>query len=85
MALNGEGFFLVQQNGPQSLTRAGNFQVANDGSLITQDGANVLGYPVVNEPARETENFSVTGNFSPTAAVGDTLSTPIEVIRFAWS
>ncbi len=79
MALDGNGFFLVQQNGQQSLTRAGNFQVANNGSLITQDGASVLGYPVVNEAAKATQNFSVTANLSSTAAVGSTVSSPIQV------
>ena len=79
MALDGNGFFLVQQNGQQSLTRAGNFQVANNGSLITQDGASVLGYPVVNEAANATQNFSVTANLSSTATVGSTLSSPVQV------
>jgi flagellar hook protein FlgE len=79
MALDGNGFFLVQQNGQQSLTRAGNFQVANNGSLMTQDGASVLGYPVVNVPANATQNFSVTANLSSGAAVGDTLSSPVQV------
>jgi flagellar hook protein FlgE len=45
MALDGNGFFMVEQNGQQSLTRAGNFQVADNGNLITQDGQLVLGYP----------------------------------------
>src|ERR1700722_7000833 len=45
MALDGNGFFLVERNGQQSLTRAGNFTVANNGSLTTQDGQSVLGYP----------------------------------------
>jgi flagellar hook protein FlgE len=47
MAIDGDGFFMLEQNGEQSLTRAGNFQLSPDGSLITSDGANVLGYPVV--------------------------------------
>ena len=80
MALEGNGFFLVQQNGQQSLTRAGDFQVSNDGSLITQDGANVLGYPVANEPGRGTQNFSVSANLSSGAAVGDTFSSSIQVL-----
>ncbi len=79
MALDGNGFFLVQQNGQQSLTRAGNFQVANNGSLITQDGASVLGYPVVNEAATETHSFSIDANLSSTAAVGDTVPTSFAV------
>src|ERR1700733_4923656 len=45
MALDGNGFFLVEQDGQQSLTRAGNFTMANNGSLTTQDGQFVLGYP----------------------------------------
>jgi flagellar hook protein FlgE len=48
MALNGNGFFVVQENGVQSLTRAGNFQLDSNGELITQDGQQVMGYPVVN-------------------------------------
>jgi flagellar hook protein FlgE len=79
MALDGNGFFLVEQNGQQSLTRAGNFQVANNGSLITQDGASVLGYPVMNEPAKATQNFSITANLSSGAAVGDTVSSQVQI------
>jgi len=48
MALDGTGFFVVEQNGVQSLTRAGNFQVSQNGDLITQDGQSVMGYPAVN-------------------------------------
>lgn len=48
MALSGNGFFVVQQNGVQQLTRAGNFQLSQQGSLITVDGANVMGYPAQN-------------------------------------
>src|SRR6202041_1494543 len=39
MALDGNGFFLVAQNGQQALTREGNLQVSSSGRLITQDGA----------------------------------------------
>ncbi len=47
MALAGDGFFVVQQNGVQSLTRAGNFQLDNQGNLTTVDGQSVMGFPVV--------------------------------------
>ncbi|WP_158944157.1 flagellar hook protein FlgE [Granulicella sp. S190] len=80
MALDGSGFFLVQQNGQDSLTRAGNFTVANNGSLTTQDGQNVLGYPatagVVNTntnpqpitlPVGATQGAQATQNISVTA------------------
>lgn len=36
-------FFAVQRGGQQLLTRAGNFHVATDGSLVTQEGDAVLG------------------------------------------
>lgn len=48
MALSGDGFFVVQQGGQQSLTRAGDFQLSQSGQLITVDGASVMGYPVQN-------------------------------------
>lgn len=48
MALSGDGFFVVQQGGQQSLTRAGDFQLSQSGQLTTVDGANVMGYPVQN-------------------------------------
>jgi flagellar hook protein FlgE len=48
VALNGTGFFVVNDNGTQLYTRAGNFTVASDGSLTTQQGLQVMGYPAVN-------------------------------------
>src|SRR5271155_6074410 len=35
VALAGNGFFVVEQGGVQSLTRAGNFQLSSGGNLIT--------------------------------------------------
>jgi flagellar hook protein FlgE len=48
MALSGNGFFVVEQGGVQSLTRAGDFQLNSNGNLVTQNGQQVMGYPVVN-------------------------------------
>jgi flagellar hook protein FlgE len=48
MALNGNGFFVLQQGNVQSLTRAGNFQLDTHGNLTTVDGQNVMGFPAVN-------------------------------------
>ena len=47
VAINGNGFFVVQSNGIQSYTRAGNFEVGTDNLLETTDGQQVLGYPAV--------------------------------------
>ncbi|HEX3986536.1 MAG TPA: flagellar hook-basal body complex protein [Acidobacteriaceae bacterium] len=46
--LNGNGFFVVQDGNLTEYTRAGNFTQSSDGQLVTQDGQNVMGYPVVN-------------------------------------
>jgi flagellar hook protein FlgE len=58
MALAGNGFFVVEQNGVQSLTRAGNFQVSSNGNLITQDGQEVMGYPAVNGVVNQNSNLT---------------------------
>lgn len=46
--LDGNGFFVVQNGDTTEYTRAGNFTQSPDGHLITQDGQQVMGYPVVN-------------------------------------
>ncbi|WP_158791926.1 flagellar hook protein FlgE [Granulicella sp. L60] len=80
MALQGNGFFVVQQGGVQSLTRAGNFELSSNGDLITQDGQQVMGYAAVNGvvnqntslapitiPVGVNEGAQATQNFSVTA------------------
>jgi flagellar hook protein FlgE len=80
MALAGNGFFVVQQDGVQSLTRAGNFELSSNGDLITQDGQQVMGYAAVNGvvnqnssltpitiPVGVNEGAQATQNFSVTA------------------
>lgn len=44
LAIGGEGFFVVQKNGQQLLSRAGNFLLDSRGMLTTPQG-----YPVLNE------------------------------------
>ncbi|MGC2639090.1 MAG: flagellar hook protein FlgE [Acidobacteriaceae bacterium] len=48
VALNGNGFFVVQNGGQTEYTRDGSFALSADGSLTTQSGQQVMGYPVVN-------------------------------------
>jgi flagellar hook protein FlgE len=45
MALQGDGFFVINDHGQQELTRAGDFTLSNSGALQTTDGASVMGYP----------------------------------------
>jgi flagellar hook protein FlgE len=48
VALNGNGFFVVQNGGQTEYTRDGNFTLSSSGALTTQGGQQVMGYPVVN-------------------------------------
>ncbi len=58
MALAGNGFFVVNQGGVQSLTRAGNFQLSANGDLITQDGQQVMGYAAVNGVVNQNSSLT---------------------------
>lgn len=43
VAINGDGFFKVQENDTEYLTRDGRFSLDSDGFLVNSNGANVLG------------------------------------------
>jgi flagellar hook protein FlgE len=98
MALSGGGFFVVQDGNNQVLTRAGNFQVDENGNLTTSNGAKVMGYGVtnggvdvngglvplqlpvtVNEPAKATQNISMSTSLDSTAANGTQFSSPVSL------
>ena len=46
VAINGNGFFVVNSPAGIAYTRAGNFQLDRQGNLITATGDNVMGYTV---------------------------------------
>jgi flagellar hook protein FlgE len=48
VALQGEGFFVVNNGDSQLLTRAGNFSTDSNGNLVTSNGMSVMGYPATN-------------------------------------
>jgi flagellar hook protein FlgE len=48
MALQGNGFFVVQGNGETSYTRDGDFTTNSAGQLTTPSGQLVMGYPATN-------------------------------------
>ena len=98
MALQGNGFFVLQGNNGTSYTRAGNFTVNSHGQLCAPDGQLVMGYPAVNGvvssgaslgpivvnqastiPALATSSFQMNTNLNASAAVGDSLNSPITV------
>lgn len=80
MALNGSGFFVVDQGGLEQLTRAGNFQLDQSGNLTTTTGDGVMGYAAANGvvntntplttlqiPVDATQAAQATANFGITA------------------
>jgi len=46
LAIEGDGFFIVEQNGEQFFTRAGAFQTNSQNELITLSGARVQGFGI---------------------------------------
>jgi flagellar hook protein FlgE len=48
VAIQGNGFFVTQQNGVVSYTRDGAFSLDKNNFLVTSDGQQVLGFPAVN-------------------------------------
>ncbi len=49
LKINGQSFFVVQSNGKQLFTRAGNFKLDDYGNLVTPTGAFVMGWQVDKE------------------------------------
>ncbi len=70
VAIGGDGFYVVQRDGVISYTRAGNFSKADDGSLVTADGAQVMGYPALNGVINQT------GGLAPVMVGGGYISPP---------
>ena len=82
VALQGNGFFVVNNGGTNLLTRAGNFSLDLSGNLITANGLSVMGFPAVNGvvnsnapltpvhiPVGEVEPPSATTSFGMTATL----------------
>ena len=47
VAMDGNGFFVINDGGTNIFTRDGNFGLNSSGGLITQGGQSVMGYPAV--------------------------------------
>lgn len=88
LAVDGNGFFVVQQDAQRFYTRAGNFKVDNEGFIINQNGLKVLGYPsggtgglekininAISQDSVATTTSGITGNLNA-AADDDGLAWP---------
>jgi len=80
VALDGNGFFILQNGGSTLYTRDGSFTLSSGGALTSQAGLQVMGYPVVNGvvntnasltpiqiPVGQAQQPVPTANFSMTA------------------
>lgn len=70
MAIDGDGFFVVEQDGNELYTRNGAFRQDAEGNLVTINGERVLGY-------------GVDGGFNIVEGALGTLSIPIGQLRIA--
>jgi flagellar hook protein FlgE len=50
MLINGDGFFMIDKNGQQLYTRAGNFTLDAQGNLVTPDGSRAMGWDMTAVP-----------------------------------
>jgi len=81
-AIEGEGFYQIDNNGTTVYTRSGNFKVSKEGYLVNTEGLKLI--PQVSVP-QETVNFMIDngGTWSATDKNGTTLATGrIEIARF---
>lgn len=58
VAIQGDGFLIVDNNGLRLFSRAGNLSVDANGQLITNDGALVQGFPAVNGVISTSQTLS---------------------------
>lgn len=89
LAIDGNGYFVVNKNGQQLYTRAGNFRVDDEGYMVTQKGERVQGYSSTGSGALEdinvnsvqqgnidTGNVDVAGNLNAGTAAADIAAVP---------
>lgn len=58
LAISGEGFFVLSDNGSRLYTRAGNFSVDRDGYVVNANGLRVQSYPVGADGLFNTGNLN---------------------------
>jgi flagellar hook protein FlgE len=90
-AIQGNGFFVVRDGtGSRLLTRDGSFQLDSQGYVVTLTGERVQQYangglsdiqiPTGASGATATTTLGITANLNAGTAVGDSFSTPVEVV-----
>jgi flagellar hook protein FlgE len=88
VALDGNGLFVLNNGGSYEYTRDGSFAISSNGTLTTQNGLDVMGYPAANGvvntnaplttitiPVGQVEPPQATSTFSMTANLNSTTAT----------
>lgn len=79
VAINGNGFFTLQMpDGSRAYSRAGNFKLDNVGNVVTNDGAQVMGYPIDPVTGLRTSSTAVPLTFPTTAPIPARQTTAIK-------
>ncbi|MEL3971324.1 flagellar hook-basal body complex protein [Rossellomorea oryzaecorticis] len=92
LAVNGDGYFVVKQGNAQAYTRAGNFYLDDNGTLVNGDGMKVQQYDngvlkdiVVNVnatlPAVPTKNMSLGGSLPDPAGLTNGTAGAVQQIK----
>ena len=87
VAINGNGYLVVQTAGGERYTRNGSLQINGQGQLVTGDGAPVIGDsgPIIFQPTDHSVMISADGRVSVTEAGTntDSLRGQIRIVSFA--
>lgn len=67
-AIQGNGFFVINNNGSIQYSRDGAFQLNSSGELVTSSGATVMGYPVSSSGTQSGSLQGITVNTGALAA-----------------
>ena len=80
-AIEGNGFFVVQTAAGTRYTRNGRFSVSADGTLVTEDGAEVVGANGAIKLAKNSNEIRVESD--GTIKAGETVAGKLSVVQFA--
>ncbi|WP_170007409.1 flagellar basal-body rod protein FlgF [Bacillus fonticola] len=92
LAIDGDGYFIVRNGDNSYYTRAGNFYLDDNGTLVNSDGYKVQSFAngllediEVNvnsaEPARVTENMTFAGNLPPNSVGNKAITQQMKVVN----
>ncbi|QPC46350.1 flagellar hook protein FlgE [Mangrovibacillus cuniculi] len=78
LALNGDGYFVVRQGNQDVYTRAGNFYLDNEGTLVNSDGLKLQAYAVDQSGVRANNYGDVTVNVNAVMSPTRTTTATVE-------